>query len=95
MKKFNVFDIVQSRVVTEKSESLSALRKYIFKVSVSSSKLDIKKAVENFFQVKVFSVHTMFCKGKQKFFRGKRGSRASYKKAIITLHQGNSIDVVS
>jgi large subunit ribosomal protein L23 len=87
------YDLIRSPVVTEKSTSLVAQNKYIFKVDVSASKLQIKKAIEEIFEVTVAKVNTINIVGKVKRFRGILGKRKSYKKAVITLNDGQNIDI--
>ena len=67
----------------------------MFKVSKDSNKKEIKSAVEKIFNVKVISVNTLNQNGKIKRFKGKLGRRINTKKAIVTLEQGNSIDLTS
>ena len=64
-----------------------------FKVSLTASKVDIKTAIESIFKVKVTAVNTIITKGKIKIFKGRKGRRSDYKKAIVTLAEGNSIDL--
>lgn len=81
--------------MTEKSYADSdTIQSYVFKVLPKANKLDIKKAIENFFNVKVKSVKTLNVKGKIKTFKQRKGRRKSWKKAYVELHQGNEIDFI-
>ena len=90
-----IFEILRSPVVTEKSTLISQFNHYVFKVSPSSTKVDIKNAVEKIFNVKVISVNTSMSKGKVKRFKGKLGKRPDSKKAFVKLADGNSIDLTT
>jgi large subunit ribosomal protein L23 len=89
------YDVIKSPVVTEKSTLLSQQNKVTFKVDVRANKQDIKKAVEALFKVKVKSVNTINQEGKIKLFRGRPGQRNATKKAIVTLAEGETLDVMS
>jgi large subunit ribosomal protein L23 len=89
------YDIIKSPVVTEKSTTLSQLNKVTFKVDINATKTEIKKAIEALFKVKVKSVNTINQEGKIKLFRGRPGQRNATKKAIITLAEGETIDVMA
>jgi large subunit ribosomal protein L23 len=78
--------------VSEKSTFVSQFNHYVFKVSISSTKSEIKTAVEKLFNVKVLSVNTLVQKGKIKRFRGKIGRRIDIKKAYVKLDKNNTID---
>ena len=86
------FEIVRSPLVSEKSTFVSQFNHYVFKVSISSTKSEIKSAVEKLFNVKVLSVNTLVQKGKIKRFRGKIGRRIDIKKAYVKLDKNNTID---
>ena len=90
--KSNIYEIIKQPVVTEKTTKISENNQFVFKVQNTSSKLDIKKAVEKIFKVKVKSVNTVKIKGKIKVFKGTKGKRNDYKKAIITLKSGETLD---
>lgn len=90
--KSNIYEIIKQPVVTEKTTKISENNQFVFKVQNTSSKLDIKKAVEKIFKVKVKSVNTIKIKGKTKVFKGTKGKRNDYKKAIITLKSGETLD---
>lgn len=89
------YNIIHSPAVTEKSTLLSEANQVVFNVAGSASKPEIKKAVEELFNVKVQSVNTLVRKGKTKRFRGIRGRQRDVKKAIVTLVDGQSIDVTT
>ena len=86
------FEIVRSPLVSEKSTFVAQFNHYVFKVSISSTKSEIKLAVEKLFNVKVLSVNTLVQKGKIKRFRGKIGRRIDIKKAYVKLDKNNTID---
>lgn len=87
------YDVIQSPVVTEKSTAASEYNKVMFNVRLESTKQDIKSAVEALFGVKVANVNTLRRLGKTKLFRGVKGKQADTKKAIITLAEGQSINL--
>lgn len=89
------YDIIQSPVITEKATMGSEFDQVTFKVARTASKPEIKAAVEELFSVKVKAVNTLITKGKTKRFRGIMGRRADVKKAIVTLEEGQSIDVTT
>jgi large subunit ribosomal protein L23 len=89
------YDVIVSPVITEKATALSDQNKVVFKVSRDATKPQIKEAVEKLFDVKVKSVNTLVTKGKVKMFRGTRGQRSDVKKAVVTLAEGQTIDVTT
>jgi len=89
------YDVIVSPVITEKATNLSEHNKVVFRVSPDATKPQIKEAVERLFDVKVKSVNTLVTKGKVKMFRGRRGQRSDVKKAVVTLEEGQSIDVTT
>lgn len=89
------YDTILSPVITEKSTLLSEQNKVVFKVADDASKDEIAAAVEALFKVKVTKVNTIVTKGKTKRFRGIMGRRSDVKKAIVTLQDGQSIDVTT
>ncbi|WP_112663944.1 50S ribosomal protein L23 [Microvirga flavescens] len=89
------YDVIVSPVITEKATTLSEHNKVVFKVSPDATKPQIKEAVEKLFDVKVKSVNTLVTKGKVKMFRGTRGQRSDVKKAVVTLEEGQTIDVTT
>lgn len=88
-----LYDVIRTPVITEKSTALSESNKIVFKVPVDSNKKEVKEAVEKIFGVKVASVNTVKVHGKTKRFKGKIGKRSDAKKAIVTLKDGESVDV--
>lgn len=89
------YDVIVGPVITEKATTLSELNKVVFRVSKDSTKPQIKAAVEQLFDVKVKSVNTLVTKGKVKVFRGRKGQRSDVKKAVVTLEEGQTIDVTT
>ncbi len=89
------YDVIVSPVITEKATNLSDQNKVVFRVAPDATKPQIKEAVERLFDVKVTAVNTVVTKGKEKFFRGRKGRRADVKKAIVTLAEGDAIDVTT
>ena len=89
------YDVIVSPVITEKATTLSEQNKVVFRVAPDATKPAIKEAVERLFDVKVVSVNTLVTKGKEKIFRGRRGRRSDVKKAVVTLAEGQSIDVTT
>ena len=88
-----MYGIISSPVVTEKSTMGSEHSQVTFKVPVKATKPDIKAAVEALFKVKVQRVNTLIQKGKTKTFKGTKAFRSDEKKAIVTLAEGQTIDV--
>ena len=82
-------------MITEKATRLSELNKVVFKVAQDASKDEIAAAVEELFKVKVTKVNTLNVLGKTKRFKGILGKRDDYKKAIVTLAEGQSIDITT
>lgn len=89
------YDIVLAPHITEKSTMLSESNAVVFKVAQGASKPEIKAAVEALFNVSVVGVNTMITKGKSKRWKGKPYQRSDVKKAIVTLADGQSIDITS
>ena len=93
MKKNHYLDTIISPSITEKSTSLSDFNKVVFKVSKKANKKAIKKSIEKIFKVNVVKINTINLKGRTKMVRNKKVFRQGYKKAIITLKKGQSIDL--
>ena len=93
MKKFNYLDTIISPNITEKSTSLSEFNKVVFKVNKGASKNSIKRSIEKIFKVNVIKINTINLKGKTKIVRNKKAYKPGYKKAIVTLKKGQSIDL--
>ena len=95
MKKFNHLDTIISPNITEKSTSLSEFNKVVFKVHKGASKNAIKRSIEKIFKVNVIKINTINLKGKTKIVRNKKSFKPGYKKAIVTLKKGQSIDLAT
>jgi large subunit ribosomal protein L23 len=93
--KGRMYEIIRHPVITEKATLLSEFNQVSFKVPLDASKPEIKAAVEDLFKVKVTAVNTLRAKGKVKRFRGGLGKRVDTKKAVVTLAEGQSIDVTT
>lgn len=89
------YEIIRRPLITEKATLISEHNQVTFLVALDASKPEIKAAVESLFKVKVNAVNTLRQKGKVKRFRGRLGQRAEIKKAIVTLAEGQSIDVTT
>jgi large subunit ribosomal protein L23 len=85
-------DVLVVPIFTEKATFLNGLGKYTFKVLKSATKLQVKEAVERVFSTKVVSVNISNAKGKTKVFKGTKGTRSAFKKAIVTLEKGKTLD---
>ncbi len=95
MKKIHYLDTIISPNVTEKSTSLSEFNKVVFKVHKGANKNTIKKNIEKIFKVNVIKINTINLKGKSKIVRNKKAYISGYKKAIVTLKKGQSIDLAT
>jgi large subunit ribosomal protein L23 len=89
------YDTILAPVITEKATVLSEQNKVVFRVAMDSTKEDIASAIEQLFKVKVVKVNTLIQKGKTKRFRGHMGRRSDVKKAVVTLEEGQSIDITT
>ena len=89
------FDVVVKPIITEKSTLVGEYNQMVFEVAKTASKPEIKAAVEALFGVKVTAVNTLVQKGKTKRWRGSPYRRSDLKKAIVTLAEGQSIDVTT
>ncbi len=89
------YDIILGPVVTEKSTRGSEDGQVTFKVSLDATKPEIKKAVESLFEVKVKQVNTIRMKGKAKRLKGHLGRRVNWKKAVVSLAEGETIDMMT
>lgn len=89
------YEILRRPVVTEKSTLISEYNQVTFEVAKDASKPEIRAAVEDLFKVKVTAVNTVITKGKTKRFRGRPGVRSDVKKAVVTLAEGDSIDITT
>ncbi|MBZ6379451.1 50S ribosomal protein L23 [Pacificimonas flava] len=89
------YDIIRAPIITEKSTMVSEHNQVVFEVAKGATKPEIKAAVEALFDVKVTGVNTLISKGKTKRWKGRPYRRTDVKKAIITLAEGEMIDVTS
>ncbi|WP_427452126.1 50S ribosomal protein L23 [Litorimonas sp. WD9-15] len=89
------YDTVTAPIITEKTTIVAENNQVVFEVPLSASKPAIKEAIEQLFSVSVTAVNTMRVKGKTKRFRGRPGRRNDIKKAIVTLKDGDSIDIAT
>ena len=92
MSEERAFNVIKKPMMTEKSTNLNQFNQYSFIVSNDSNSFEIKKAIEQIFKVKVTKVNTVIIHGKLKSFKGNLGYKKDFKKAIITLAEGNTID---
>ncbi|HYM32648.1 MAG TPA: 50S ribosomal protein L23 [Candidatus Cybelea sp.] len=95
MNRDKMYDTILGPVVTEKSTRGSEHNQVTFRVPLDATKPEIKAAVEGLFNVKVVAVNTLRVRGKQKRFKGHLGQRSDWKKAMITLAEGQNIDVTT
>ena len=89
------YDMIVSPAITEKSTMASEQNQVVFNVAKKATKPEIKAAIEALFGVKVTAVNTLVRKGKVKRFRGTIGRQSDVKKAVVTLADGQSIDVAT
>ncbi|MGA2042316.1 MAG: 50S ribosomal protein L23 [Roseiarcus sp.] len=89
------YDVIVAPIITEKATIAAENNQVVFKVRRNATKPQIKAAVESLFEVKVTAVNTLLRKGKNKVFRGVRGAQQDVKKAIVTLADGDRIDVTT
>ena len=95
MIRLTHYDVIRRPVITEKSTAVSEHNKVVFVVAPTATKADIKAAVEALFKVKVTKVNTLVRKGKNRRFRGIMGRTTDTKRAIVTLAEGQMIDVTT
>ena len=95
MKKINYIDSIRQPIITEKATILSEHNKTVFKVHSGANKNSIKKNIEKIFKVTVTKVNIINQKRKKKIKQGKLSIKPGYKKAIVTLKKGQSIDLAS
>ena len=95
MQKISLYDKIYSPVVTEKSTNLSEQNKIVFKVPGKTNKVSIKKNIEKIFKVNVIKVNIINKQNRKKLTRGRKVKVKGYKKAIITLKKGQSIDLAT
>ncbi|MBZ0165203.1 MAG: 50S ribosomal protein L23 [Candidatus Omnitrophica bacterium] len=87
------YDIIKSLVRTEKGTDLEKMNQYLFQVNSKANKIEIKKAIEEIYKVKVTKVNTLVMRGKLRRVRQEAGSTTPWKKAIVTLKEGDKIEV--
>jgi len=95
LSKGRMYELIRAPIVTEKSTVITEYNQVTFRVPLDASKPEIRAAVEGLFNVKVIAVNTIRQKGKLKRFRGRQGRRSDVKKAIVTLVEGDSIDITT
>ena len=95
LSKAAAYDTILRPIITEKATMANENGQVTFAVPVTATKPEIKAAVEGLFEVKVKAVNTLRQQGKIKRFRGRLGRRVAYKKAIVSLEEGQSIDVTT
>ena len=95
MKKINYIDSIRNPIITEKATILSEQNKTVFKVHEKANKRIIKKNIEKLFKVNVIKVNIVNLKAKIKLKQGRLSKKSGYKKAIVTLKKGQSIDLAS
>ena len=95
MSRLHLYDKILSPVVTEKSTNLSEHNKIVFKVPSSANKVSLKKNIEKIFKVNVTKINIINKQNRTKLTRGRKVKVSGYKKAIITLKKGQSIDLTT
>ena len=95
MNKVSLYDTIISPVITEKSSNMSTQNKVVFKVRDDANKKTLKKNIEKIFKVNVVKVNIINQKSKLKMKQGKKSIKSGYKKAIVTLKKGQSIDLTT
>ena len=95
LTKQQMYDVILAPVITEKATRTSEHNQVVFRVALDATKPEIKAAIEGVFGVTVKAVNTVRVKGKRKLFKGRPGRRSDYKKAMVTLAAGQSIDVTT
>jgi large subunit ribosomal protein L23 len=95
MDKMHLYDKILSPLVTEKSTSLSEQNKIVFKVPSSANKTNLKKNIEKIFKVNVIKINMLNKQNRTKLTRGRKVKVSGFKKAIITLKKGQSIDLTT
>ena len=95
MKKISFIDSIRRPIITEKATILSEQNKTVFEVHQKANKITIKKNIEKLFKVNVIKINIIKVKSKKKIKQGKLSTKTGYKKAIITLKKGQSIDLTT
>ena len=86
-------NLIKKPVITEKSTANAQFNKYIFEVRNDANKINIKKTIEDIYKVKIQKLNSLNVKSKPKVFKGQRGTRSELKRVIVTLKEGNTIDM--
>ena len=86
-------NLIKKPVITEKSTANAQFNKYIFEVRKDANKINIKQTIEEIYKVKVQKLNSLNVKSKPKVFKGQRGTRSELKRIIVTLKEGNTIDM--
>ena len=86
-------NLIKKPVITEKSTANTQFNKYIFEVRNDANKINIKTTIEEIYKVKVQKLNSLNVKSKPKVFKGQRGTRSELKRIIVTLKEGNTIDM--
>ena len=95
MEKLHLYDKILSPLITEKSTNLSEQNKVVFKVPYNSNKKNLKTNIEKIFKVNIIKINIINKKNRTKLTRGKKVKLSGFKKAIITLKKGQSIDLTT
>ena len=96
MSAANLYEVIRAPRVSEKTARLQEVsNQYVFEIAKTATKADVKAAVEAIFSVKVEAVNVVNVKGKSKAFRNRQGSRNDWRKAYVTLAEGQAIDVMT
>ncbi|MGG5887340.1 50S ribosomal protein L23 [Falsiroseomonas sp. HC035] len=95
MSAERLYQVILAPVVTEKATRLNESSQVTFRVTNDATKPEIRQAVEKLFSVKVEAVNTLVMKGKTKRFRGRKGQRSDWKKAVVRLQAGQTIDLTT
>lgn len=90
-----MYELIRTPIITEKATLLSEFNQVSFRVPMDATKHEVRSAVEELFKVKVTAVNTIRQNGKTKRFRGRPGRRSDFKKAIVTLAEGQAIDITT
>lgn len=93
MKEIHRFEVLRRPLITEKGTALAAQGKYAFEVAPSANKVQIKEAVEAAFKVKVLAVNVMNVRGKLKRVGRNQGMTRSWRKAVVSLREGDKIQL--
>ncbi len=95
LSRERMYEVVRAPVITEKATIVSEHNQVVFRVPLDATKPEIRAAIEGLFAVKVKAVNTLRQRGKTKRWRNRLGRRSDFKKAMVTLEEGHSIDVTS